>query len=60
MRQADSYRCDDFRIGVVGVEGQWVAPADLEVDVIPRQDGLEQADDILVSVAQDKLVIHSD
>ena len=59
MRQANGNRCDYFRVGVVRVEGQWVTPTDLKVDMVARQDGLEEADHVLVSEAQNELVIHS-
>ena len=59
-RQRDRDRRDDLRVRVVGVEGQTVAATDLERDHVADRHRLEHGDDVLVSEAQDTLVIDVD
>ena len=54
----DGHRGDDLRVGVVGVKGQRVASAHLDLHQLAGGYGLEHVHHVLVCVAQHTLAVY--
>ena len=55
---SDSHSCDDFSVGIVGIERQRISPTHLEGDGLPGSNRLEHVHHVVVGVTQDALVHH--
>ena len=47
-----------LRIGIVGVEGQWITPTNLQRDSLTAADRLEHVDHLVMRESQHARVIH--
>jgi len=54
----DSHSGDHFRVRIVGVIGQSVASTHFQIDSVPRVDGLEHADHVVVRETQHARCVH--